>query len=346
MKKREHIPCAYAEFVIDDIFCFLKQFKYHFEQKSFLYRGQADASWWLKTSYERYKEEKLTTAFDPRYFDGRCDRFLFHGELAAISHYRAANKICYDAKRPKLEALSEMQHYGAPTRLLDVTESFGVALFFAVVENPNHGDAAIWVINKNLLITSFIGNHEPKSQVTKTYLMFNPRVETTLPFDDEFAIDNFSQVESRSNDLFCDFAEELIGHQTVTYPPKHIPYSTVYPGVFPIRPSVFNDRILAQRGSFLFQQSLEHSFMNNLLSVFNISQKDFDEIASCDNHPKISDVNADSLAVTTCFMKFIIPHSIFNDCEQVLSSMNINHESLFPDKFGIAKTAMKKYFAK
>ena len=354
MNKKDYDPQPYAEFIIDDIFLFLKQFSYIFDIKYFLYRGHADANWALTSSYDRYKEKNISKWPDPRYFNAQCDSFLFKGELAAINNFRAANKISYDTRHPKLEALSEMQHYGAVTRLLDVSESFGIALFFAIADNYDHEEAAIWAINRNFLNSWPALKPEqfapPIDRDPNKYFIFNPRAETTLSFGSEFLFESFSYVETSMNEHLCDFAEEIIGNKKVTSPPNKLSYSSVSPGVFPVRPSTFNNRILAQNGFFLFQQSLELSFMDNLLGILSlmlkISKIDFENYVNSADHPKISATDAVKVALNSYLIKFIIPHSIFKDCYSVLSSMNINYASLFPDKVGLAKNSIRKYFSK
>lgn len=53
-----------------------------------------------------------------------------------------------------------MQHYGAPTRLLDWTEGSMLALYFAVKDNPGYYDAAVWALDPYRLNSRSIRTHE------------------------------------------------------------------------------------------------------------------------------------------------------------------------------------------
>ena len=95
------------------------------------YRGHPDVDHYLLASLLRYKNglDKEKYLFDS--FQKFSDRIL-------------------KRRTSEWETLFEMQHYGVPTRLLDWTESFGVALFFAAYYNKRHGkgkDAAIYLLS-------------------------------------------------------------------------------------------------------------------------------------------------------------------------------------------------------
>jgi hypothetical protein len=54
----------------------------------------------------------------------------------------------------------QMQHFGAPTRLLDWTEGALIALYFAVRDNSGYHDAAVWVLDPYELNRQVIGREE------------------------------------------------------------------------------------------------------------------------------------------------------------------------------------------
>jgi len=95
------------------------------------YRGHSNFKYYLLPSLLRFengidKEQKLFHTF--RRFSDR------------VFKYRESD----------WETLFDMQHYGIPTRLLDWTESFGIAMYFAIYYNnlaKSTEDAAIYLLD-------------------------------------------------------------------------------------------------------------------------------------------------------------------------------------------------------
>lgn len=79
----------------------------------------------------------------------RNDPGAYVDEIALNRHFQTTNPDALPREASDLERLGTMQHYLAPTRLLDWTENLLVALYFAVrnPDNDNAGDAAIWMLN-------------------------------------------------------------------------------------------------------------------------------------------------------------------------------------------------------
>jgi hypothetical protein len=114
----------------------------------FCFRGQSDAEWPLEPTLSRLIRE--------------CDfpncRYI---ENNILSTFKRRAKLLLEIKFPPdkdtLNWWSIMQHYKAPTRLLDWTLSPYVALYFAVIENLQR-DGAIWAFNSHLLFDAFPRN--------------------------------------------------------------------------------------------------------------------------------------------------------------------------------------------
>lgn len=94
------------------------------------FRGHGDSSWSLMPALGRYVlgVDALKAVEQNTYYD-----FLV----------RAGDLI--PPGRDPWSILFAMQHHGLPTRLLDWSETFGVALYFALREGE--GDCTIWVLD-------------------------------------------------------------------------------------------------------------------------------------------------------------------------------------------------------
>ena len=100
------------------------------------FRGQADSKWRLEPKIYRLLkslkiEEALRIEFDSiRYFKQQARVFLSSQLIPEDDNIGAW--------------LALMQQYGAPTRMLDWTTSFNVALYFAVTDEPFDRPGAVW----------------------------------------------------------------------------------------------------------------------------------------------------------------------------------------------------------
>ena len=92
-----------------------------FGSGSYKYRGHADSSWQLQTSLERVNQ---------RFLSPMPEKGL---QNVILKSFKSSAALFFDWKpQDQLEWLSQIQHYGGPTSLLDFTDSFWVALYFAV----------------------------------------------------------------------------------------------------------------------------------------------------------------------------------------------------------------------
>jgi FRG domain len=111
-------------------------------------RGDQEFGLWFR-GHERLSYEMIPSMLRNSVGQGRN----YVDEVSLTRHFKAMNP---DAARPDasdFEWLVTMQHYLAPTRLLDWTENLLVGLYFAVRDSSLDGkeDAAVWILNARRL---------------------------------------------------------------------------------------------------------------------------------------------------------------------------------------------------
>jgi hypothetical protein len=108
-----------------------------FDRRSWIFRGQMDASWHLQPTIERVVEQNPVMPVSA--FEDYINR----------EFRRLARNFISNTPRDenRLEWLALMRHYGAPTRLLDWSRSPFVALFFALADAQSPQASAIWCLD-------------------------------------------------------------------------------------------------------------------------------------------------------------------------------------------------------
>ena len=101
------------------------------------YRGHSNANYGLTSTLDRFGN----------------DEYRQNERLLIRQFKKIAPNFLNSIRMPKtmFEWLALMQHYGVPTRLLDLTTSPFIAMYFAVQDFDNNSDAAIWRFNPSLL---------------------------------------------------------------------------------------------------------------------------------------------------------------------------------------------------
>lgn len=128
---------------VDKVFLLLDFFARQGE--TWIFRGQANSKWPLETSLERaFKKFKLTDK-NARY---AAERHIIEMGDRVLCQYRDISSLIKD----KLDLLAFIQHFGGVTRLLDFTDSFPVALFFASESaSDSDFDVSVWCLRRDEL---------------------------------------------------------------------------------------------------------------------------------------------------------------------------------------------------
>lgn len=117
------------------------EFKYFVEKPDleWIFRGQSNSIWDLSTTIER---------------SGTTENYSQY-EIEILADFKQGAKFYLEKEmlpETNLEWFSLLQHFGAPSRLLDFTKSPYIAAFFAFEQDPKESEAvAVWVVDVALL---------------------------------------------------------------------------------------------------------------------------------------------------------------------------------------------------
>lgn len=156
---------------------FIRAIARDFPNKSFAWRGVVNAEWALHSSLYRrllWTQREASPGCKPP-----TERQLLEAEAKVTSEARRWG--IHSGPRGRLsflELLATLQHFGAPTRLLDVTFNPYAALFFAVESEADDGvdgrlfaiDVTDRLINSHATLREWEHNPEPPwAEMTKDW---------------------------------------------------------------------------------------------------------------------------------------------------------------------------------
>lgn len=192
-------------------------------QVGWIYRAHAKACWSLETSLERCCN---------RHDVAVRDRPLVEQELFREFRRAYHEYSVYIPDQPAIvEWLALMQHYGAPTRLLDFTYSIHIAAYFAVEKTTT--DSAIWAINAEWAMGQSVERLK--------------------------AVGKSPEHLDRLKSPFMEGTEAIVHHLLF-----ESPFALI---TCPLNPFRLNERLRIQKGVFLTPGSIEAPFMENLSSM-------------------------------------------------------------------------------
>jgi hypothetical protein len=264
----------------------------------FVFRGHASEEWNLSTSLERFAQRTHPNFRDP------ILPAVYEGEMITDFSwkYMLYEKNHIPSKDDLVEWLTIMQHYGAPTRLLDFTQSIYVALWMAVNENL-YDRSAIWALNSTVIRLSAFAKYSKENNVN-----------------------------SAGHDILEKWMYDHANASISTHRVK----SNIGNELFVVRPKNCNERISRQQGLFVVPANIERSFHDNLSQYLDNQQPTKISIGQLKQY---SHTNAGKLQQEQIsLIKFVIPRKFNLEIMRMLRSMNITAESLFPGLDGLAKS--------
>lgn len=265
---------------------------------NFVFRGQCNALWKLQSSLHRFVENS-----HPSYVDKNIP-VIYEQKMIREFQYKFP---LYDTtkhinKENSVEWLTLMQHYGAPTRLLDFSRSIFIALYFAL-DGGYQNDSIIWAINKSAVQSAYVKSYCEKH-------------------------DCHTVGEDELNEYIRGIANSVIG--------RILPMD-IKQQVLPIYPEIVNERISIQQGLFLMTNDLRNEFDEVLYKFLDVN----DSIIKV-KPTKLLNLSYHEQAKhglkNLVMFKFIIPARFKWLLTQLLIQMNITAETLYPGLSGMAKS--------
>ena len=272
-------------------------------RQQWVFRGHDHAEWPLQTSLEREFAGPLARD---------AERSTLWQFVRRAPQLLPPHLIPHDSDAAAWLGL--IQHYGGPTRLLDVTRSPYIALFFAF-EPSGEGERVVWAINDAscMLACAAIMTGKERTSIEMT----------------------FGRVSG---------AQMHLVHSLVhgRYPDKLFESFVPFTGVFPVDPWKPDARQAAQQAMFLCAANPDLSFVENLAANESAPRDLRRLVAPASSQEEALYAHVEALAAAggprQDLRRFVLPASLREEVLYRLSTMSVTAATLFPDLGGLARS--------
>ncbi|MBP5548768.1 MAG: FRG domain-containing protein [Bacteroidales bacterium] len=283
----------------DDIFKLYNRFL-----MAFVFRGHGCADWSMSSSLER-----MAKRFHPNHYVYAVKGYEEDNLKEFKWKYQGYEKTIIPADKDVIEWLSIMQHYGAPTRLVDFTYSLYVALFMAMDSLVEDEDSAIWGLN----------------QLICRDIFFQDKMELEKKCKDKDEMD--CCIYEEANSVLLDIMRGSEREYTK--------------GIYLVKPRKVNERLVHQQGLFAIQSDPNSTFEDNFFSIANNNEavflpfREMINNSSSYNWARPSDI---------ALIKIVIPKEYRWDIFMSLEQMNITSETMYPGLEGLARSMNRQRY--
>lgn len=287
---------------------------HHRYPRKWVFRGQANADWDIKSSFEVAIPESMKS-------DPELELVLREKERRSYIEFRRFGHAHVQGLRDMNfpEWLTYMQHFGIKTRMIDFTESPLTALYFSQEDKTQNGDFAVWGVCISAL-SPFENLPEFKAlrrgHVTATQVdalvksLFEVQSCTTK---------NVANHWGRVTEIFNDDLD--VGKND--------------PEVFYFYPRWHNLRSSAQSGLFLLSSHLSKPFQSALMKGCSNQMDEVVPLSAVMTH---EGMRPEEIAGRIRVVKFIFNKELRGKVQRLLKLMDKNPRTIYPDVHGLAKS--------
>lgn len=287
---------------------------HHRYPRKWVFRGQANAEWNIKSSFEVSLPGDLKDESNVELLLREKERRTFmEFRRFGYAHLHGLPEMNFP------EWLTYMQHFGVKTRMVDFTESPLTALYFSQEDKQQMGDFAVWGVCISALSPFRDMPEFKKLKGTADggkYALVDDFIESLFKVQG-CTTSNVASQWGCATRIF-DYKEEFNEEQRIFY----------------FYPRWHNSRSSAQSGLFLMASHLSVPFHEILMARCSNQMTEKFELADVRN----ADGGVRDIVAHLRVVKFEFPASLRGKANRLLKIMDKNPRTIYPDIQGLAKS--------